>query len=62
LTDKDLKIFLKMMPKVELHIHLEGSIPPEALWELVKKYDGTSEVKNIDELKRSLTIRISPIL
>jgi len=40
------------MPKVELHIHLEGSIPLEALWELVKKYKGTSEVKNIEELHK----------
>jgi len=39
------------MPKVELHIHLEGSIPPEALWELVKKYKGTEEVRSIEELK-----------
>jgi adenosine deaminase len=47
----DLNTFLQKMPKVELHIHLEGSIPPEALWELVKKYKGTAEVKNIGELK-----------
>jgi adenosine deaminase len=42
--------FLDKMPKVELHIHLEGSIPIEALWELVKKYNGKSEVKSIEAL------------
>jgi len=26
------------VPKVELHLHLEGAIPLEALWELVQKY------------------------
>ena len=40
------------MPKVELHIHLEGAIPAVTLWELVKKYNGTGEVNNIDELKK----------
>lgn len=47
----ELHTFLQNMPKVELHIHLEGSIPPEALWELVRKYKGTEEVKSIEELR-----------
>lgn len=48
----DLIKFLDNMPKVELHIHLEGSIPLEALWELVKKYKSAGEVKSIGELQR----------
>ncbi len=44
--------FIEAMPKVELHIHLEGAIPLEALWELVKKYSGTKDVKNIKELQK----------
>lgn len=43
---------LLQMPKIELHLHLEGAIPYDALWELVKKYNGTNEVKNIEELKK----------
>lgn len=27
------------IPKVELHLHLEGAIPPHALWQLINKYD-----------------------
>lgn len=32
------------MPKVELHLHLEGAIPLEAMWELVQRHGGDSEV------------------
>jgi adenosine deaminase len=31
--------FLEQMPKVELHIHLEGAIPLYALYEIIHKYD-----------------------
>ena len=30
----------EQLPKIELHLHLEGAIPHEALWSLVQKYDG----------------------
>jgi len=39
------------IPKIELHLHLEGSIPLEALWELIKKYGGDPSVSNFDQLK-----------
>lgn len=52
MNSKDLKIFLDNMPKVELHIHLEGSIPVPSLWELFKKYDTKKEIKSIEELEK----------
>ena len=40
LVDQDLLDWCRRLPKVELHLHLEGAIPHDALWELVAKYGG----------------------
>ena len=42
--------WLASLPKVELHVHLEGSIPIDALWELVVKYGGDKEIPNKEAL------------
>lgn len=44
--------WFESVPKVELHVHLEGAIPHEALWELIQKYGGDPSVPNIEALKR----------
>ena len=33
-----------LCPKVELHLHLEGAIPPGVLWQLVESYGGDPAV------------------
>jgi adenosine deaminase len=43
--------FINGLPKVELHNHLEGAIPVETLWELVKKYNGDKKLGNIANLR-----------
>ena len=40
----------QLVPKVELHLHLEGAIPLEALWALLCKYGGTQETPTMDHL------------
>lgn len=42
--------WFEQLPKVELHLHLEGAIPYDALWNLVKKYGG--DVPSKEVLKR----------
>lgn len=44
--------WFERLPKVELHLHLEGAIPYDGLWELVQKYGGDKLVSSRDMLKR----------
>ena len=45
------------MPKIELHVHLEGSIPAEALWSLMQRHGGDAEVPTRADLDRRLAYR-----
>ena len=40
------------LPKVELHIHLEGAIPHGALVDLIQKYGGDPAVPDVTALSR----------
>ncbi|HEX2340654.1 MAG TPA: hypothetical protein VHI98_09260, partial [Vicinamibacterales bacterium] len=45
------------LPKVELHLHLEGAIPKATLWELITKYGGDTAIKTREDLERALVYR-----
>lgn len=45
------------VPKVELHLHLEGAVPLPAFWELLRKYGGHSEVASLAELEARFRYR-----
>ncbi|MEX1004628.1 MAG: adenosine deaminase [Acidimicrobiia bacterium] len=40
------------MPKVELHLHLEGAIPLDAMWELVSRHGGDPEIRGPEALAK----------
>jgi adenosine deaminase len=57
---KNNQTIIKEMPKVELHLHLEGAFTFEYLLSLVDKYGGDPNVKNIDDLKNYFTFKDFP--
>ncbi|MGA2587133.1 MAG: adenosine deaminase [Candidatus Aminicenantales bacterium] len=57
LRSKPERGWLDRLPKVELHVHLEGAIPHEALWKLVQKYGGDPAVPDLEALKKKFEYR-----
>ncbi len=52
--------WFERVPKVELHLHLEGAIPLEALWQLLEKYGGDQSVPDLAALERRFEYRDFP--
>jgi adenosine deaminase len=50
-----IKQLITEIPKVELHIHLEGAIPVETLFDLIQRQGREPSIKNLDDLRRKLT-------
>jgi adenosine deaminase len=52
--------WFERVPKVELHLHLEGAIPYTALWDLVQKYGGAPDIPDVEALKQKFVFRDFP--
>jgi adenosine deaminase len=50
---------VRSLPKVEIHLHLEGAIPLPAMWELIRKYGGGG-LKGMEELEARFRYRDFP--
>ena len=53
-SNKNIKTFIRDLPKVELHLHLEGAIPLDALLQLIEKYQGINYI-TISDLEKKFT-------
>ncbi|MCR4406917.1 MAG: adenosine deaminase [Anaerolineae bacterium] len=56
----ELTDWFERVPKVELHLHLEGAIPYYALWELIQKYGGDPAVPSLEALQRKFAYKDFP--
>jgi adenosine deaminase len=54
------RAWLERLPKVELHLHIEGAIPHAALWELICKYGGDPRVPTAASLPSQFVYRDFP--
>ncbi len=59
-ADRALRDWLESIPKVELHLHIEGAIPHAALWELICKYGGDPRVPSPEALPAQFVYRDFP--
>ena len=48
------------LPKIELHVHLEGAIPHKALFDLVQKYGGDPFISNVAALTKRFEYKDFP--
>ena len=47
----DIIDYINKIPKAELHVHIEGTLEPEHMFELARKNNVSIPFKNIDEIK-----------
>jgi adenosine deaminase len=48
-----LEAFIERLPKAELHIHIEGSLEPEQMFELARRNGLTVPFESVEDLRRA---------
>jgi adenosine deaminase len=48
-----MEAFIREMPKVELHMHIEGSLEPELMFKLAERNDIPLRFKSVDEVRKA---------
>jgi len=55
-----IKEFIKNMPKIELHLHLEGAFTLESLMKLIEKYGGDPSINSVEDLEKKFVFKDFP--
>ncbi len=50
---KDLASFIQALPKVELHLHIEGTLEPELMFQLAKRNGVPLRFKSVEEVRKA---------
>ena len=56
----ELERLVTELPKVELHLHIEGAIPPETLLDFAKRDGKDPSLKTVDDLRKKLIYKSFP--
>ncbi len=54
------KEFINKMPKIELHLHLEGAFTLESLMILIAKYGGDPSINSVEDLEKKFIFKDFP--
>jgi adenosine deaminase len=49
----DLASFIRRLPKAELHVHIEGTLEPEMMFDLARRNDVVLPFGSVDEIRRA---------
>ena len=55
--EQQIPSWCEKIPKVEIHLHLEGAIPLPTLWQLVQKYGGDPEIPTMEALTEKFVFK-----
>lgn len=50
---KELKEYIELIPKAELHLHIEGSFEPELMFEIAQRNNLHLKYQSVDEIKKA---------
>ena len=49
----DMESFIKGLPKAELHLHIEGTLEPELLFQLAHRHGTKLKHDSVEELRKA---------